>query len=253
MKKNIEHHVVKKVVLGSLLAAAGLGTTLAQAREFGIVISSTPVLQQVAVPRQVCTTAQVQSQYRTGGGALIGAVVGGALGNQFGRGNGRTVSTVVGAIGGGLVGDQIEAQHYGSYPVTQNVQQCHTENTLENRTVAFNVLYKYAGQPYTVQMPGDQPVYAGSRIALRVSSGGYVMAHWPVAVQVAAQPMYVAPPVQTVTYQPRNHVNYANYPRPAPAVAAPVYGAYPRHDDRPHHRHHQEREQYRDEVWRDWR
>lgn len=249
MKKNI----AKSVVLGSLLATAGLGATLAQAAEFGHVISSTPVLQQVAVPHQVCTTAQVQSQVRTGGGALIGAVVGGALGNQFGRGNGRAVATLVGAVGGGVLGDQIEAQNYGSYPVTQNVQQCHTENTVENRTVAFNVLYEYAGQRYTVQTPK----HPGARIALQVSPVGQVVTNHPVAVHVVAQPVYYAPPVQTVTYQPINYV------RPAIAVAAPVYDAYPRYSHGPNYWHRRDREEShhdrkeshrnREESHRDWR
>lgn len=232
MKKNI----AKRVVLGSLLATAGLGATLAQAAEYGHVISSTPVLQQVAVPHQVCTTTQVQSQYRSGGGALIGAVVGGALGNQFGRGNGRAVSTLIGAVGGGVLGDQIEAQNYGSYPVTQNVQQCHTENTLQSRTVAYNVLYEYAGQRYTVQMP-QQP---GRRIALQVSAVGQVAAHHPVGIQVVAQPVsvyYDAPPAPTVTYQS------VNYVRPAIAVAAPVYEAYPRpYYYGPNQWHHRDRD-----------
>ena len=207
MKKNI----VKSVVLVSALAAASLGATVAQAAEFGHVISSTPVVQQISVPRQVCTTTQVQSQVRSGGGALIGALVGGAVGNQFGRGNGsggRAAATLIGAVGGGFVGDQIEAQNYGSYPVTQNVQQCHTENTVENRTVAFNVLYEYAGQRYTVQMP-QQP---GNRIALQVSTVGSNYYTQPIGVQVLAQPVYqpavqpvvqsvyYVPPVQTVTY-----------------------------------------------------
>ncbi len=238
MKKNI----AKGVVIGSLLATAGLGATLAQAAEYGHVISSTPVLEQVSVPHQVCTTTQVQSQVRTGGGALIGAVVGGALGNQFGRGNGRTASTLIGAVGGGLVGDQIEAQHYGSYPVTQNVQQCRTENTFESRTVAFNVLYEYAGQRYTVQTPQ----HPGKRIALQVSPVSQVVAHHPVGVQAFAQPVsvyYDAPPVQTVTYQP------VNYVRPAVVVAAPVYEAYPRPYYGSHRWHHRDRE----ESHRDWR
>ena len=219
MKKTM----AKSAVLVATLAAAGMGASVAQAAEFGYVISSTPVVQQISVPRQVCTTTQVQSQVRGGGGALIGALVGGAVGNQFGRGNGsggRAAATLIGAVGGGLVGDQIEAQNYGSYPVTQNVQQCHTENTVESRTVAYNVLYEYAGQRYTVQMP-QQP---GNRIALQVSVAGQNFYAQPIGVQVLAQPAYYAPPVQTVTYQP----GYASgYVRPAVTVA-PVYEAYPR-------------------------
>ena len=216
MKKTI----AKNAMLVSALAAVGMGASVAvsvaHAAEFGRVITSTPVVEQISVPRQVCTTTQVQSQVRSGGGALIGALVGGAVGNQFGRGNGRTAATLIGAVGGGLVGDQIEAQNYGSYPVTQNVQQCHTENTYESRTVAYNVLYEYAGQRYTVQMP-QQP---GNRIALQVSAAGSNFYAQPLGVQVLAQPAYYAPPVQTVTYQPA-------YVRPAVTVV-PVYESYPR-------------------------
>jgi uncharacterized protein YcfJ len=231
MKKNI----AKSVVLVSALAAAGMGATVAQAAEFGRVISSTPVVEHISVPRQVCTTTQVQSQTRSGGGALIGALVGGAVGNQFGGGNGRAVSTLIGAVGGSLVGDQIEAQNYGSYPVTQNVQQCRTENTVESRTVAFNVLYEYAGQRYTVQMP-HQP---GNRIALQVSAAGSNFYAQPMGVQVIAQPVvqpvYYAPPVQTVTYQP-------GYVRPAVAVIAPVYAPQPRPYYGENHWQHRDRD-----------
>ena len=207
MKKNI----AKSVVLVSALAAVGMGASVAQAAEFGYVISSTPVLEQISVPQQVCTTAQVQSTYRSGGGALIGALVGGAVGNQFGRGNGRAVSTLIGAVGGGLVGDQIEAQNYGGYPVTQNVQQCRTEYTVQNRTVAYNVLYEYAGHRYTVQT-AENP---GSRIALQVAPVGQVQ------VQPVNQTFYGQAPIQTVYYQP------INYLRPAVSVV-PVYETYPR-------------------------
>lgn len=230
MKKNI----AKRVILVSTLAAAGMGASVAvsvaHAAEFGRVISSTPVVEHISVPRQVCTITQVQSQVRSGGGALIGALVGGAVGNQFGRGNGRTAATLIGAVGGGLVGDQIEAQNYGSYPVTQNVQQCHTENTFESRTVAYNVLYEYAGQRYTVQMP-QQP---GNRIALQVSAAGSNFYAQPLGVQVLAQPVYYAPPVQTVTYQP-------GYVRPAVTVV-PVYEAYPRPYYGPNYWHHRDRD-----------
>ena len=180
--KNI---VIKSIVSTALLAAAGV--TLAQsgpANTFGIVISSTPVVQQVTVPQQVCTTTTVQSYQPAGGGALIGALVGGALGNQIGRGHGqdsRAIATVAGALGGGFVGNQIEAQN--GYYVNQPTQECHTQNTVENRTVAQNVLYEYAGQRYTVQMPVTGNFRPGVRIALQVEA-----------------PVQTYAPVQTVTY-----------------------------------------------------
>jgi uncharacterized protein YcfJ len=192
--KNI---VIKSIVSTAFLAAAGV--TMAQsgsANAYGVVISSTPVVQQVTVPKQVCTTTTVQTLQPTGGGALIGAVIGGAIGNQFGRGQGRAVATAVGALGGGIVGNQVESQN--GYYANQPTQQCHTQKTVENRTVAHTVLYEYAGQRYTVQMPAEGDFRPGVRIALQVEA-----------------PAPTVAPVQTVTYtQP----TYA----PAYAPVAPI-------------------------------
>lgn len=191
--KNI---VIKSIISTALLAATGV--TLAQsgpANAYGFVISSTPVLQQVTVPKQVCTTTTVQYVQPNGGGALIGAVIGGALGNQIGRGHGqdgRAVATVIGALGGGLVGNQIETHNYsGQYPT----QSCHTKNTVENRTVAQNVLYEYAGQRYTVQMPAEGSFRQGAQIAL-----------------------YIEAPVQTVTYTQPTYL----HSQPTFAPIAPI-------------------------------
>ena len=72
------------------LAALGLYTSSAQADEMGRVISSTPVIQQVAVPRQVCTNQPVAvPQQKSGAGAVMGALAGGAMGNAVGDGGGR--------------------------------------------------------------------------------------------------------------------------------------------------------------------
>jgi len=137
------------------------------------------------VPKQICTTTTVQYGQPTGGGALLGAVVGGALGNQFGKGDGRAVATVIGALAGGAVGNQIEAQ--AQYPT----QHCRTENVVENRTVAQTVVYDYAGQRFTVQMPADGDFRPGTRLALFVENPA------PVSAPVAT-PGYA--PVQTTTY-----------------------------------------------------
>ena len=206
--KNI---VVKSVLSTALLAAAGV--SFAQAgygnsagNAFGVVISSTPVVQQVTVPKQVCTTSTVQYVQPSGGGALIGALVGGAVGNQFGRGDGRAVATVIGALGGGIVGNQIEAQNYPGYATQHAGQSCHTQNTVENRTIAQNVLYEYAGQRYNVQMPATGDFRPGVRIALQVQN--QVAPAAPVTQVYAPQPAYTQP-AQTVTYvQPAPTVVY---------------------------------------------
>ncbi len=208
----VKRIVIKSIVSASLLAAAGV--TLAQsapANAFGVVISSTPVVQQVTMPKQVCITTNVQTFQPTGGGALIGAVIGGALGNQFGRGQGRAVATGLGAIGGGILGNQVEAQN--GYYVNQPTQSCTTQNVVENRTVAQNVLYEYAGQRFTVQMPAEGDFRPGVRIALQVQA--------PVA-PAQVQSVYTNP-VQTVNYQT---VSYAN--PVAPVVYYEAYGYRPR-------------------------
>ena len=139
------------------LTTAALASLLAlpasAQQETARVISSTPVIQQVAVPRHVCTTQQVAvPQQKSGAGAAMGAIAGGAMGNAIGDGGGRAVATIIGVIGGAILGDKIEG---APATQTQNVQQCSTQNFFENRTVAYNVVYEFAGKQYSVQMPND--------------------------------------------------------------------------------------------------
>ena len=69
---------MKKSALSLALGLVALG---AGAQEVGNVISSVPVVQQVAVPRQVCSQPMVvQPQQTSGGGGLLGALIGGAAG-----------------------------------------------------------------------------------------------------------------------------------------------------------------------------
>ena len=130
-----------------------LGSFPAQADEFGRVISSTPIIQQVAVPRQVCNTEQVVTPgQKSGAGAAMGAIAGGAVGNSMGQGSGRAAATMLGIFGGAILGDKIEGP--GQTEV-RNVQNCTQQMFYENRTMAYNVVYEFAGKQYTVQMPQD--------------------------------------------------------------------------------------------------
>jgi uncharacterized protein YcfJ len=132
---------------------AGFACLSAHAQEVGKVISSTPIIQQVAVPRQICNNEQVVTEGKTSGaGAVMGAIAGGAVGHQVGGGNGRTLATMAGVLGGAVLGDRIEGS---SPPEVRNVQSCSTQTTYENRTMAYNVVYEFAGKRYTVQMPQD--------------------------------------------------------------------------------------------------
>ena len=136
----------------TVLVMAGI-TTPTQAQEVGRVISSTPVIQQVAVPRQVCNNNQVVTPgEKSGAGAAMGAIAGGAIGNSVGQGSGRAAATVLGLFGGAVLGDKIEGS---SAPEVHNVQTCSMQTFYENRTVGYNVVYEFAGKQYSVQMPSD--------------------------------------------------------------------------------------------------
>ncbi|HSV78651.1 MAG TPA: glycine zipper 2TM domain-containing protein [Ramlibacter sp.] len=187
-----------------LLAALGLTAFGAAAQEVGNVISSTPIVQQVAVPRQLCgQQPMVVQRQPSGAGSLLGAIAGAGVGNTIGHGSGHAAAIGIGAVAGALIGNNIESG--GAY--TQMVPQCTTETSYENRTVAWNVTYEYAGREYTVQMPYDP----GPTVRLQVSPVGAQGGGYP---PVAQAPLVTAPPPLTVM----------------PAVvygAAPAYPAYP--------------------------
>jgi uncharacterized protein YcfJ len=185
------------------LACVASGAVLAQ--EAGRVLSATPVIQPVAVQRQVCSNQAVAvAQPRSGAGAALGAVVGGAIGNAVGQGSGRAAATMLGLVGGAVLGDQVE----GNGPAqVQNVQQCGIQTVYENRVVTYNVVYEYGGRQYTVQMPNDP----GPSIALQVSP-------------VGAQQATAYPSAYPATYQTPYPVTYVTA---ASVVSQPYPSVYP--------------------------
>jgi uncharacterized protein YcfJ len=208
-----------------LLAASLCAAALCYAQDMGRVLSSTPVLQQVGVPRQVCTTDQVEVQRpNSGAGAALGAIAGGALGSASGHGPGRAAATVIGAIGGAVLGNRIEGTPESQ---VQNVQRCSMQTFYETRTVAYNVVYEYAGKQYSVQMPNDP----GPSIALQIAPAGAGAPAGSPAPQVVQQaPVYVQQEPIVVT---REFYPYY-YPRPYFAPIAidlgfGYRGGYPGH------------------------
>lgn len=189
-----------------ILSALTLMSDLALAQETGRVLSSTPIIQQVAVPRQVCNTQQVAVEpQRSGAGALMGGIAGGAMGNAIGGGSGRAAATMLGIFGGAILGDRIESP---GPTQLQNVQSCSTQTFYENRTAGYNVVYEFAGKQYSTTMATDP----GPTIALQVSpAGGNSMPPVRAPAQTISgdyyqpaytEPVYAAPPVvvQPVPY-----------------------------------------------------
>ena len=83
-------------VAGMAVASALPLAAHAQQQEMARVISTTPVVQQVAVPRQTCQTTNTLPAANSGGGAVLGAVVGGLIGNAMGGGDSRGIATMAG-------------------------------------------------------------------------------------------------------------------------------------------------------------
>jgi len=186
---------MKQICIAILLAGTAYA---ASAQEFGRVLSTTPVLQQIYTPRQVCTVEKVLVPgQKSGAGAAVGAVAGGVIGSALGGGGrGNGAAALLGIVGGAVIGDRFEE----SGPTyVQEVQRCSVQNMVENRVAAYNVSYEFNGKQYTVQMPHDP----GPTIALRLLPAD------------ATAPVSIAP-VETVTY----------VAAPVTAYQTPYYPSY---------------------------
>ena len=194
-------------VLLALTLCAAAAPALAQ-EVMARVLSSTAVMQQVAVPRQVCTTQQVVQQGQpSGAGAAMGAIAGGAVGNAIGDGSGRALATVIGLVGGAVLGNRIE----GTRDEVRNVQQCSTQTSYENRILHYDVIYEYDNKRYSIKMPNDPGAY----VRLQMNPvGALPPAAPPTTTTIINRPISVVPaPIETTI----------TYVQSEPVYAAPVY------------------------------
>jgi uncharacterized protein YcfJ len=180
-----------KQIAVALLAA--LGSAWCGAQEYGRVVSSTPVVQQFQVPRQVCSqeTWQAPAQ-KSGAGGVFGALAGGVVGNSIGQGSGRAAATALGIMGGALLGDRLEG---AGETQAQQVQRCTTQTLVESRVVGYQVVYEYAGKQFSVQMPQDP----GPQVQLQITPvGSLPPAPPPVAYATPPAVVYATPPTVVV-------------------------------------------------------
>lgn len=211
----------KLLVLSTLAAGSGLFAVNASAMDIlARVISSTPVVQQVSVPQQVCSMQPMITQSpNSGAGSVMGALAGGAMGNAIGDGGGRALATMIGLVGGAIVGNNIE----GNRNQVQNVQQCGTQTSYENRTTHYNVVYEYADRQHTIQMPSDPGPY----VRLQVTPVGAIPSPQPGFAQPQqAQPVYGQPVYGQAVY-PQPVYSQPVYVQQAPVVAYPGYYSRP--------------------------
>ena len=186
-----------------IFAAMGFAAFGVAAQEVGTVVSSTPVVQQVAVCGQGYVARPGPT---TGGGAVIGALAGAAIGSTVGGGVGQAAAIGLGAVAGGAVGNSIEAHNNA-----RMVPTCATPVSYENRTVGYNVTYEYNGRQYQAQLPVDP----GRTIQVRVTRTGEVR---PVARLYRTGPVaggapVTAPPMQYAQQQPQMQYQYQQQPQ----------------------------------------
>ena len=110
---------------------------------------------------------------------------------------------MIGAVGGSVIGDRIEGS---PEPELRTVRQCSTQTVYENRAVAYDVVYEFAGKQYSAQMPHDP----GPTLALQIGPVGAVSNEQQRQTYPADIPVYEEPP-PVVMAQP---VYPIYYPRP---------------------------------------
>lgn len=128
---------VLTIAVASTLGLAALPAVVSAA-EYGdvaTVISATPIVERIAVPRRDCRVEQIATYEErrvrsvqepvvdnrsysegrsSGAGAVLGAIVGGVIGHQFGNSSGgRDRGTAAGALLGGVIGNSIEKDNGG--------------------------------------------------------------------------------------------------------------------------------------------
>lgn len=208
---------MNKSMIFCAVTALASAPLVAQAQEQGRVLSTTPIVQQVGVPQQVCGNETVYStRPNTGAGAVMGAIAGGAVGNAIGNGSGRAAATVIGLLGGLAVGNQIEG---GAQPRFENVQRCTTETYYENRTMGYDVVYEYAGRQYSVRTNQDPGAWIPLSVQPMVGQAPPQTYYEtprsyrppPPLVSIYPAPVYVMPPVGTIEYR-RDYGRH--YPHP---------------------------------------
>lgn len=156
---------MKARILMSAMLAAFAG--LAQATEYGQVISSTPVSREVMTPQRVCRNEEVVVEKpHDASGSVIGAVAGGILGSTVGRGSGRAAATAAGVIVGAVAGDKVA--NPDDTATSQTVRRCSTQQVRSLQTVGYDVEYEYAGKTYRTRVANDP----GDRIAVQVTPLG---------------------------------------------------------------------------------
>lgn len=119
------------------------------------------VIERVPVSHRECYDEEVWHRPRGSGvsageGLIAGTLIGGVIGNQAVHGKGRNTATVAGSIIGAVVGHAMASER-DVQPYRTVEQRCDVRHSYreEERIVAYDVTYRYAGKTYTTRMDHD--------------------------------------------------------------------------------------------------
>ncbi len=178
---------MKTILTIAVLSTLSLSTGAVSAaphRDIAKVISATPIVERISVPRRECYAQQVTAYEErrvvrpgpeyvsaaapaSGAGALFGAIVGGVIGHQFGNSpHGTRNATAAGAVIGGLIGNDIEQSNSAPgyrraayaverIPVTRDVERCRVVQDYRDEVRGYDVRYRYHGREYTTRLAYD--------------------------------------------------------------------------------------------------
>lgn len=157
----------KQMVIGVAVGALAVtavgavaGYSVLKKDDYAEVVSVTPAMKTVRVPREDCRDQVVTRPKETKdpnqiAGTIAGAVVGGVIGHQIGDGRGQDIATVGGAVAGGYAGNKIQ-ENVQSKRVTQTTERvCNTVVDRKQEQVGYDVIYRLDGKEHSIRMDHD--------------------------------------------------------------------------------------------------
>lgn len=169
-----------KPLAAGLAAIFALSSGLALAghdegfRDRARVVSSTPVYERVNEPRRECHTEyrsyEEHSRGNNTGGAIVGAMIGGVVGSQVGKGDGRVAAAAAGAATGAVIGDRWNGRS-GGYTTTHTepVERCRMVDSYRQKTVGYDVTYRYGGRNFTTRLPYDPGKWVSVNVSVSLA------------------------------------------------------------------------------------
>jgi uncharacterized protein YcfJ len=156
----------KQMIIGIAVGALAVGAVGSFAgyrmlkEDYAEVVSATPAMKTVRVPREDCHDEVVSQAKPTKdpnqiAGTIAGAVVGGVIGHQIGDGRGRDLATIGGAAAGGYAGNKIQekAQERNTTQTTQRI--CQTVMDKRQEQVGYDVVYRLKGKEHSIRLDYD--------------------------------------------------------------------------------------------------